>query len=102
MATDKIALRTYVEPSLAALVAETAEALGQSRSGLIEGILQSSESVLVLLRDTARMLDSAPERHREALAELAASFRPMVEEVARGVEEMGAGGPPPSNTGVRE
>jgi hypothetical protein len=80
MATDKVRVQAYLDPELAALVAETAKALGQSSSSLVAEMVENSRPVLEVLRDFATSLSTAPERHREALAVFAAAMRPLVVE----------------------
>jgi hypothetical protein len=103
MATDKVRISGYVDPALAALIDDTASALGQSRSALVAEMLEYASPVLEVLRDLGQALQAAPERHREALAAFAAAMKPMAEEARGGLEGLDhlVLGPPPSNRGVR-
>lgn len=103
MATDRVRLVTYVDADLAAIVDETAAALGQSRSSMLAEVVQNAGPVLAVIRDMARDLAEAPERHREYLERFAASLRPMADEASQGLAglEALASTPAPSNTGVR-
>lgn len=85
MATDKVRVQAYLDPELAALVAETAKALDQSTSALVAEMIENARPVLEVLRDFAATLSAAPERHREALAAFAAAMRPLVEESNEGL-----------------
>lgn len=104
MATDKVRVSGYVEPDLAALIAATADAVGVSRSSLVGDLLSASAPVLEVLGDVGRTLREAPGKHREALADLAAVIRPLVAAAEARADDLAAiaGGPPPSNTGVRK
>jgi ABC-type transporter Mla subunit MlaD len=104
MATDKVRVSGYVSSDLAGLIDETAQALGQSRSSLVEEVLTNASPVLEALRDMATALAAAPEQHRQALASYAAALAPLVAEVESGFGglESGVLDPPPTNRGVRK
>nr|CRY96434.1 hypothetical protein [uncultured prokaryote] len=103
MATNRVRVVTYLDPELAALLEETAKALGQSRSAMAAETLLAAVPVLEVLRDLGVTLQAAPDRHREALAALAVAIRPLADEAQAGLEvfEKLVTEPPPSNTGVR-
>lgn len=82
MATDLVRVSAYVRPELAALIDEVAHALGQSRSSTVAEALDAAQPVLEVLRDLARQLQAAPEKHREALESLAAGLRPMTDQAS--------------------
>lgn len=88
MATDKVRVQTYLDPDLAALVAETAKALGQSSSSLVAEMVENSRPVLEVLRDFAASLASAPDRHKQALAAFAEAMRPLVAESNRALGDL--------------
>lgn len=81
MTTERVRVSGYVSPDLAALIDETAAALGESRSAVVAEVLGNAAPVLEVMRDLGEQLRAAPERHREVLADFAASMRPVAEQV---------------------
>lgn len=99
MATNRVRIVTYVEPELAGLLADTASALGTTRSNMLADLLASAAPVLDVLRQAATTIESAPEKQREAFAALADAIRPAVAGAGDLADRLD---PPPSNRGVRK
>lgn len=103
MATNRHRVTAYVDEETALVLGQTADALDQTRSSLAAEVLSNAVPVLEVLRDLALDLKSAPDKHREFLADFADSLRPLQSDFDRRLAVVSSRGEDPrrTNRGVR-